>query len=193
MSNWSFQANQSITLDGEWNFYPNQLLTPNNIDSVTKQMTTVPNSWENTLHQTNQIDPYGSGTYHLKVILPETDHHLYGIRMKNVTTAANVFINGELYHSFNDVGKNNKGKAMERGPFRTIFHTEGNTVDIVIQVSNYEIPFFGGITESIQFGTYQAIEREASFNSTLQIVVSIIYLLHCMYVLILYFIGRGHS
>lgn len=190
LSNWSFQDNQSITLDGEWDFYPNQLLSPHNIDSVTKQTIVVPNSWENELDQTNRINTYGSGTYHLKVILPDTEHRLYGIRMKNVTTATNVFINGELYHSFNDVGMNNKGKAMERGPFSTIFHTEENTVNIVIQVSNYEVPFFGGITESIQFGTHQAIQKEASFNSTLQIVVSIIYLLHCMYVIILYFIGK---
>ncbi|GAA0299877.1 ATP-binding protein [Gracilibacillus halotolerans] len=190
LSEWSFKDNQTITLDGEWSFYPDQLISPNGIIAGDDNRTiSVPRSWENELNKETQ-HTYGKGTYHLKVILPNKHQQLYGIRIKNVTTAANVYINGILYKEFNEVGLNNSGKPMERGPFSTFFQPEGNELDIVIQVSNYEIPFFGGITNSIQIGTGQAIQSEEGFSTTLQIVVSVIYLLHFMYVIILYFIGN---
>ena len=191
LSGWSFTDNQTITLDGEWDFYPNQLIFPNEImKEENKETISLPNSWENELGSEHQINTYGKGTYHLKVNLPNTNQHLYGIRVKNVTTAASIYIDGELHQSFNKVGLHHSGEPMERGPFVTLFQPESNNLDIVIHVSNYEIPFFGGITQSIQFGTDKAITKEHSLSTTLQIVVSIIYLLHCMYVFILYIISN---
>ncbi|MGM8213098.1 hybrid sensor histidine kinase/response regulator [Virgibacillus sp. W0430] len=189
LSDWEFKDNETIVLDGEWEFFP-QTLTNNHAPS--QRMAKIINVPEESMmpdHST--IKTYGYGTYKLKILLPENVHSLYGIRFKRVTTSADIFINNVPITDFNSVTKDPGNKVIERGPFSATFHPNSSEVELVVHVSNYEIPFFSGITKSVQFGTETAIQKQSRSSTTLQIVVGLIYILHSMYALIVYYIGRG--
>ena len=77
---WHFYENGLVDLDGEWEFYWKQLLTPADFkdDSLTsgKQYFNVPSLWNNKLlktefDQVEKINSFGYGTFRLKVQVPK--------------------------------------------------------------------------------------------------------------------------
>ncbi len=195
LSNWTFDDKQTITLDGEWEFHPNQFLDPNSgRDSEadeTKEFIVVPEDWQSSFSD-NDIPAYGYGTYKLKVILPD-DNALYGIRMNEVESAATIYKDGELISKFNQPTKSAKNVAMHNGPFYTLFQAHSNEIVLMLHVSNYEMPFWGGITKSVKIGTADAIHKESQGSKTLQIMIAAIYFLHIVYMFYRYFISKGRK
>src|SRR5699024_5376908 len=125
----------------------------------------------NTVSENNEIPTHGYGTYKLKVILPENKQTLYGLRAKAMTTAASIYIDGSLVSQFGEPGDSPENSTGSRGPFTSFFHTDNNEVEILIHASNFDMPFSGGITKSIMIGTEEAINKESSRSTTLQITV----------------------
>lgn len=194
LSDWEFNDHQTITLDGEWEFYPNYFISPTLVRTQQKdknEFISVPGDWKSLITKNEKIAPYGYGTYRLKIILPDNKEQLYGIRIKDVTTAAHVYIDGTLVAKSGRPGETAEDSEGNVGPFSTSFSLNRNEVDLMIHVSNYKNPLHGGITKSIQIGTDTAINKEAKESITLQIVVSVIYLLHSLYAFVIYFIGKG--
>lgn len=189
LSEWTFTDHQTITLDGEWEFYPHEFLGPDSKGSGTEEYIRVPGDWRVAISD-NGMQPYGYGTYRLKILLPEEDR-LYGIRMKNITTAAKVYVDDALLKEWNSPTERPSTSGTERGPFSILFHNENNEVDLLIQVSNYEIPFQGGLTGTVHIGTETAILKETTDSVTLQIIVNVIYLLHILYAAYIFFFGKG--
>ncbi|WP_284141506.1 ATP-binding protein [Virgibacillus sp. LDC-1] len=193
LSNWKFDDKMTITLDGEWFFYPNEFLDPTvSPHHTNRKLTAVPGDWTTAFKKQDENASYGFGTYYLKILLPEDKDHLYGIRFKHVSTAAEVYVNGERIKAFNRPSKSKDLDVTKRGPFSQNFHTHENEAIVMVHVSNFEDPIFGGgITKSVKFGRETAISKEASSSRTMQLIVSIIYLLHSMYAFILFFLGKG--
>src|SRR5690554_1642980 len=108
LSDWAFSDKTTITLDGEWEFYPNKFITSfSENDHVTpKKFISVPEDWQKALNNDHEIHTYGHGTYRLKVILPDDGHmRSGGLRFKEVFTSAAVYINDDLLVEFNKVGE----------------------------------------------------------------------------------------
>ncbi|HLQ97646.1 MAG TPA: ATP-binding protein, partial [Candidatus Dormibacteraeota bacterium] len=192
---WIFDDKQTITLDGEWEFYPNQFLDPksgNNVEAdETKEFISVPGDWSGYLPK-KAIPAYGYGTYKLKIILPDDDA-LYGIRMNGVRSAATIYKDGELISTFNQPTESAKKGSMLNGPFYTLFHAHNNEMELMLHVSNYEIPFWGGITKSVKIGTATAIHKESTHSKTLQMIVAAIFFLHAMYTFYRYSLRKDKS
>lgn len=189
---WVFTDRQTITLDGEWEFYPGQFLeSASQLDSKNESMEylSVPSDWREVASEDGT--PYGYGTYRLQVLLPDSEQHSYGIRLKDVSTAARVYINDVFIKERNSPTESADPVRTERGPFSLLFYNESNTAEIMIHVSNYEMPFQGGITGTVQIGTDTAILKEGAASVTLQIIVSVIYLMHIAYTIVIYIFGKG--
>lgn len=192
LSDWLFTDNQTITLDGEWEFYPNELLRIDGTDdqnvSDNKRFVTVPEIWKGSWSvDSDALPTYDYGTYRLKIKLPEDDHVLYGIRMRDISTATHVYINGQLVAEPKQSSSKYNGL---QGPISTIFHPENNEVELMIYVENFGIPAEEGITKSFKIGTYKAISKEENGSRTFQIIVCVIYLLHALYAFSLYLIEK---
>lgn len=171
---WKFTDNQTIILDGEWEFYRNEFLTSPPASSKPKEYIMVPGDWRKELQSTNSIASYGHGTYRLTIQLPQKNDRLYGIRLKQVMSASKVLLDGETVSEHNAPLESPTGKATKRGPYITLFHGENSEVELLVHVSNYDFPFKGGITGSVKIGTAEAILKESKRSVTLQIAVSII-------------------
>lgn len=191
LSDWIFDDKQTITLDGEWEFYPNKLLksdTLHTVDNVHPQiLTPVPGKWGGLLDD-HQLINYG--TYRAHISLPDREE-IYGIRIEDISSAASVYVDGKLIAKIGEPAKSARQNQSKLGTYKAFFHADTNEVEMIIQVSNYENAHDGGITESIKFGTEQAINREVNVSKTMQLMVAIILIVHSIYAFGLYFIGKG--
>ncbi|MGE5605660.1 MAG: hypothetical protein ACM3YE_08220 [Bacteroidota bacterium] len=81
---WNFEKNGPMYLDGDWEFYWNQLLKPtdftgNKAGGSSPRLTgviRVPGSWQGYQFQNKKLTGNGFATYRLKLLLPDTDQSL---------------------------------------------------------------------------------------------------------------------
>ncbi|WP_317933917.1 hybrid sensor histidine kinase/response regulator [Sporosarcina aquimarina] len=190
LSDWKFEGQRPITLDGEWEFFPHEFITSSSKEIESNTYITVPGDWKKQLNSKDSKAAYGYGTYRLKIRLPDTKEELFGIQMKQATSASQIFIDGELISGQNHVVKSNSNASAERGPYKALFHNEADEIELVVHVSNYDLPFFGGIMDSVKIGTAASVIKEHHTSTTLQLIVAIMFLLHSLYAIFIYFAGK---
>ncbi|PWA09444.1 histidine kinase [Pueribacillus theae] len=189
---WDFSESPILTLDGEWEFYPNTLLTAEQIESHSfteqKELIPVPRKWNKFIpNETNS--PSDFGTYRLRILVNEDTKQLYGLKTPSIRTAYTVFANGHaIIANGHPSEKFNKHQANYTPDFASFTAGSNEEIEIVIHVSNYEFPNTGGITKSIKFGTDSSISNKNMLSIGLQVLMSVIMLIHGIYTLILFFL-----
>src|SRR5690625_1646491 len=190
-SEWEFTNDQTISLDGEWAFFPNEMIDPSSIHShKPSHFISVPGDWQQTMPATEEGNTYGYGTYYLQIILPKSPSS-YGLRVNEIVSAAHLYVNGELTGEHGYPHPSADHAKGDYGPFYVLFSNDQETVDLVLHVSNYDLPTTGCISKSINIGTNHAIIHENQRAFTLQTMVFVIYLLHSLYAFFLYYISKG--
>ncbi|MBP1914020.1 sensor histidine kinase YesM [Lederbergia galactosidilyticus] len=189
LSGWHFNDQTTIPLDGEWEFYPSSFQIEDNKEK--RNYTQVPSNWQGNLNPNDPKQALGYGTYQLKIVLPEDSTFLYGIRLTEVTTAANVLIDDKLVAQAGKALESSEQKGFKQRPLSVLFQPENNEIELTIQVSNHDTPLEGGITKSIKIGTEKAISKESQQSKTFQMVIFAIYLFHGIYAFGLLWVGKG--
>ncbi|WP_338551578.1 ATP-binding protein [Paenibacillus sp. KS-LC4] len=183
---------EAIRLDGEWEFYANQLRTlgPEEAETAAEGQAfiQVPGSW-NTVLSPQADSAFGYGTYRLRIFIDSVRSQTYGIRLKNIPSASSVYVDGELVAQAGQPAPEEKSYIARNVPYSASFTSDKSVIDIAIQVANYNSASSGGILGFISFGTEKAVSKETAVGLHLQMMVVTIYLLHTMYAFILYFIG----
>src|SRR5690625_684391 len=191
LENWEFTNKETITLDGEWEFYPGVFLNPaiseTEVDNVeNKQLISVPGGWDEISRMNEQ---FHFGTYRLRLILPN-HHDEYGIHLKDISSAANVFVNGELIAEIGQPADSIDFYNSKLGTYKSSFYTDSNELNVMIHVANFEEALDGGITNSIRFGTAEAIHHKVNFSKMMQFIVALLIVVHGLYAFGLYIINR---
>ncbi|WP_313892645.1 ATP-binding protein [Psychrobacillus sp.] len=188
IENWNFNEDGVVKLDGNWDFYPNELITPNPlVDIYTKyepihKLIKVPAKWDELLPK--EQTPYGVGTYRLIIQVPKDD--LYGIKVNTIRNANRVYINGVEVGA---AGNPSKDKAEYRYDFKkhVVFADSiNNQIELVVLVANYEYAR-GGIVTSLIFGTKEQIIVKQDTAKLLDIVLISGYILFAVIYFITYF------
>lgn len=160
LTTWDFTKKGAATLDGIWDFYPNQLLTPVDFEADVSERKPlgppaaiqVPARWNKTMGEA-----HGYGTYHLRVKLrPSFEKNDYGIRTQNIRMAHRIFIDGKEIGGKGLPGETRETDLQYNLPFTGFTSIEGDRADIIIQVSNYTYSS-GGIVASLLFGDEHSI------------------------------------
>jgi signal transduction histidine kinase/ActR/RegA family two-component response regulator len=158
LTNWDFSNHPSMPLDGEWEFYYQQ----ENISPTSpKLIVKIPNSWMNYEISSNK-QRFTYATYQLKILL-NNDTHNFLLKINNIFTAYELYINDEL---FSESGKfsilESNSKAMPMGKLSKVIPKGLNEIILKIKVSNYHHRR-SGIVNSIEFGTTEdIIERNTN-------------------------------
>src|SRR5690625_349009 len=140
LSKWDFTDKQSILLDGQWEFYPNEFIDPffgaSNKSNHENYYTSIPENW-NSYFKSNQTFNFGS--YYLKVKLPNSDYQYYGIQIKDILSAVKVYADGQLVIQGNEpeqFAQKHKGKL---GTYQGTFYADTQEVELVIHVANNDL------------------------------------------------------
>ncbi|MEM7030930.1 MAG: SpoIIE family protein phosphatase [Chloroflexota bacterium] len=163
LTEWNFQTQGNVALDGEWEFYWQQLLTPNDFSSNTglsEQMLwgDAPQPW--TRHDIGETALPGTGhaTYRLRFKVADTPNR-YGLFMRDLNIASKVWLNGELIAANGVVGPNQDQSRPRNIPQVPFFTLSQPNNELVIQMANY-YHRHGGILTSQILGLEANIRRD---------------------------------
>jgi two-component system sensor histidine kinase ChiS len=166
LSNWAWDGDRTVQLNGMWSFYPNQLLMPEDfaaLDSgsiAAAHLIPVPDKWNK--HFTGSDgEPTATGvaTYRLKIKLGSWQEEILGIRTTNIRMANRIFMNGKEVGASGAPAASEENNVQGNIPYVGFTAITGDTIDLVIQVSNYSYSS-GGIIHPISFGSQSAILKE---------------------------------
>lgn len=150
----SLKETGSIRLDGEWEFYWDQLLAPGTFDNPEELKTgfmSVPGFWN--YEKDPKYAAEGQATYRL--IIDVTDDGDYqqtdqqALLIPRIFTQYRLWINGKIV-SENGISDSNTLKYLT--PSVVWIDPADGPVEVVLQVKN-NLHIFGGIGHSILFGT----------------------------------------
>lgn len=153
LGNWDINQTDVLKLDGEWEMYWNQLLTPDdfkNNEPQGKRYIKLPGLWNNMEFEGKNSGGKGYCTYRLKLLLPNKNA-VYGLKLNRIETAYKLWINGKLHINMGEVGKSREEMRPAWRPTEHHFMADTSHIEIVIQVSNF-YHRKGGIANSIYFG-----------------------------------------
>lgn len=170
LSSWDYKQDGRIRLDGEWQFYWNQLLTPADFKASSEGLKSedeiyvkVPSTWNRIDDFGSPLPAYGSATY--RVVLKNVPvEGIFAIKKTNIRFSSVIFVNG---NRLLEDGKTTMQFAEYQSgnvPQLGLFASEQGEIEIIVQVSNYDY-INGGIPLSLYFGEQSAmVEHE---NKTL--------------------------
>ncbi|MFD2670567.1 ATP-binding protein [Marinicrinis sediminis] len=191
---WNFEDSRSITLHGEWEFFPQALLTPDHFDasgssgqlSADTKYVQVPGNWGNPSNRVEQ-PAYGYGTYRLRILVDPSLDQPYALWIHRINFASMVFLNDQQELPFG-LPAEDKNRYRPKAKSYTANYDANGAEEIVllIQVANYENPWEGGIVGPVHFGSQAAVDTEYMYNIGIQFVVFIVLVLHALYAVLLF-------
>ena len=140
-------------LDGQWEFYWNRLLTPDDFETGTDSpeptgLFAFPGTWKGFRVNGEKLDGTGQATFRLRLMLwPDADK--LTIRLFDIPMAYKLWADGRLVAENGTVGTD----ADTEIPLRSLVLAEtasaGREMELILQVSNHHFRA-GGVPESIE-------------------------------------------
>ncbi|MBF0237669.1 MAG: Hpt domain-containing protein, partial [SAR324 cluster bacterium] len=152
---WDFQQDEVVNLDGEWQFYWNQLLLPEDLETKQGRLSgyfKVPKSWNNyELEDGTKVTAEGYGTFYLKILLPDKKPLLI-FKIPDLGTAYELWINRQLSASAGEIGTTREHSRPQLLPHLVQIQTDQSSLELVLRMSNYHAQA-GGPWYSISLGS----------------------------------------
>ncbi|QGT98698.1 Serine phosphatase RsbU, regulator of sigma subunit [Candidatus Syntrophocurvum alkaliphilum] len=169
LTNWDFKQDGVLSLDGQWEFYWQELLTPDDLNKtnvIATEYINVPMSWNKQKINNDQISGQGYATYRLLINTPSDK--LYGIKVPRIFTSYNLWVDDKLVASNGTIGSTQEETVPQYLPQVKYFKPNSDTTELVVQVANFHHRS-GGILESLQIGTDTQISDLRTKNIALEL------------------------
>ena len=170
LSDWDFEEDGIVRLNGEWEFYWEQLLEPGDFSGEGRPQQTgffhVPSIWNGYEIEGEELSGDGCATFRLRTELGDP-RGVHALRLMVMATAYRIWVNGEFLASNGKVGKSPETMIPQSLPQIATFRSGDPTLDIVLQVSN----FFhrkGGIWDVIELGTEKQIHQRQKYKEVFE-------------------------
>jgi len=177
---------KTYRLDGEWEFYPESLVINGNNEK--KQFITVPSDWKYAFQQDDEREKSVTyGTYKLKILLDDKEQN-FSIRINRIENASAIYANDKLITRMGNPSSNVTDYVPKQLPTTIKVPVKNGQIDLAIEVANHAET--GGIVKTIRFGTVEAIDKRVLLSIGLQLLLIVVFLIHSMYTMGLYFTGK---
>ena len=149
---WNFAKQGIVPLRGEWEFYENKLLTPQDFNTngealeAERRIVRVPGGWEGVV---SSGSGYGAGTYRLRIEL--SDPNFYSLRGKKIRLSSHIYMDGSDLGSTGKPDLSADRFVPSNLPFFGTIKADTDTIDIIIQVASYRY-LEGGLVQAPEFG-----------------------------------------
>lgn len=191
---WNFSNDGVVPLKGEWEFYRNQLLTPDSFEekdsgkAVTKEsamMVEIPGAWNEYMASEHSSGSYGYGTYRLVIHLNQDKDNVYGIHTTNTRMANRIYMNnGEI--GFAGIPATSPDATVQSNvPYVGFAVVTEDVVQIIVQVANFNYAS-GGMILPINFGEQHAVLQNRESSILHDLIAAIGFIMPALYLLIFY-------
>lgn len=161
LSEWDFEKMGIITLDGDWEFYWNQLLEPGDfnsgVQSTSPLLVKVPEVWNGIRWEGEPLPSRGYATYRLTIQLKDLNT-IHAVKMLTVATSYKLWVDGELLLNNGEVGDTAEKAKPQFLPLTAAFRPKRHMVEFVLQVSNFSHNK-GGVWKPIELGIEEQIHK----------------------------------
>lgn len=160
VTDWDFEKNGIIPVDGQWAFYWHQLLEP--ADFATSSLPApiyvqVPNPWTRYTVSDQPLPGEGFATYRM-TLQGLQPHELYGLKIIEIGTTYRLWVNGTERITTGVVGTSRETTSPSYLRQTIYLEPVDSTLTLTLQIANFHHRR-GGIWQSIRFGLADQIEQ----------------------------------
>ncbi|MBN2535026.1 MAG: response regulator [Spirochaetales bacterium] len=160
---WDFEKNGFVNLAGEWEFYWNRILLPEDFFSgkITPELSgyiKIPHDWTGYKVNGEKISGKGYGTFRLRILHRSIEKSVL-LRVEEIYSAADIFVNSIKCDLKNEIKVGNKSDVPRWRPRTVPISFNSTETEIIINVSNYN-HVNGGITGDIKTGLFADIMNQ---------------------------------
>ncbi|WP_446897319.1 ATP-binding protein [Clostridium sp. LBM24168] len=189
LSKWNFSRNGAVNLDGQWEFYDGQLLTPEDFmeKSTAKPKLTGYVKVTSAIVDKDSyilVKPEGVKTFRL-IVKVKPSHNVFGINVGNIRMSNRLYINHEIMGSSGNPAERNSGYYAGMVPYCSYFNVKGDTIEIILQSAGFGYPFKGTMYK-IYFGLQKDINFINVSKASIELSGSIVMFLIALYILRVY-------
>ncbi|CAM4338134.1 signal transduction histidine kinase [Paenibacillus endophyticus] len=198
LTDWDFSKDGSVALNGDWEFYRNQLLTPQHFKQAESNTSKgpgltglfpVPGQWNAYIADNGEPAAAGFGTYRLHINLGDRHEKYYGIKTTNIRMANKIYINGEEVGASGLPGDSERTDKTSNVPYLGFVSITDPIVEIIVQVSNFNYSS-GGIIYPIWFGDEQELREKREFRLFGEFFNIVSYSMFAVFFLFLFYLRR---
>lgn len=161
----------AIPLNGEWEFYWEELLLPEEIDGREKDYYEFPKLWNDGVTQNGvELESKGYATYKLKVVLPKRTPQLT-LAINEMYSSYKLYYNGFEFERNGIPGKTKELSVPDWILRTTNFNKFSDTLEFVLQVSNFRHAK-GGSLEPIIIGDRTKLMAKRDFDFSYDFLLS---------------------
>lgn len=183
-STYDFQSSQPLALNGEWEFYQNELVEPLHSGS-NQTFAAFPHRWSDDHAQ-------GFATYKLKMMVPK-DIPLFALDIPQLYCAYSLWVNGELLAKNGTVGTSRKETTPQWLPQVVPIKGGVDTLSITLQIANYHHSI-GGIKMPLYLGLSDRLhEKQHSAHLVNTILLGVLTFIGVFFLGLYAFIKREKS
>ncbi|MFC4322510.1 sensor domain-containing diguanylate cyclase [Litchfieldia salsa] len=159
---------ETIPLNGQWEFYWKQLLDPADFNQPMDQSQSIqlPGVWSTHSINGEPLPKVGYATYRLHVSIDKIDEVL-SLRIPAIHSNYTIWIDDKLLTKTGKVSINEIESVPQKYPKVIDFLPKNHTFTVTLQVSNFHY-VTGGLPEPITFGTSENIHNQYFKRSVLQ-------------------------
>jgi class 3 adenylate cyclase len=166
LANWDFSNDGIIALDGKWEFYWQQLLSPEDFklknQAVKTHYISLPKVWNGYLFNNKKLSGEGFATYRATLHNISTESR-YALKLLNVSSAYTLWLNGQLIASNGKVGISKDSMIAQYRPQVVAFEARQSSIELILQVSNFHHRR-GGAWNALELGYEEQIRKKQRYR-----------------------------
>ncbi|PJZ76965.1 sensor histidine kinase [Leptospira neocaledonica] len=194
LSKHSFEDGKIVPLDGEWEFYWEEWISPNDFSDPKfkskKKFVTVPSVWKESFSKDPEAVGHGYATYRLKVKLGKRKQAL-ALKIPDQGTAYILYANGKKIASVGSLGKS-ESESKAKYELKISLVPDSENLELVFYVSNFQNRW-GGVWNSIQLGELESVLKDVRKRRDLEWALVLIAATMSFYNVFFYFFRRNES
>ncbi|MEW6528124.1 MAG: SpoIIE family protein phosphatase [Spirochaetota bacterium] len=195
LRSWDESANQVISLDGDWEFYWNQLIEPSQFTKKMQPFTylEVPKAWNKQGSFRYSFPAFGYATYRLHIYHdPKYVGQIKTLIMPYVHTAYTLWVDGKIISQNGKVGTSKTSMIPFQLPVITQFVINSTVTEVVLHISNFQ-QRTGGILRSIKYGNYDIINKQYELDLFITLFVTAALFIILLYHIGLFIVNKGYK
>ena len=172
LTGWDFERNGMIALDGEWEFYWNKLLSPDDFKAEVLPEKTgyfkIPGHW--TGLESNGTKPFKDGYATFRPLIKQSvdPDIVMALRTKGMVHSSKVWINNQPFNWNGVVGQNRKTSIPSRCVQVSAFNPINGFNEVILQVSSFDEPL-PGPANKIYLGNKEKITQKNTIGWSIDI------------------------
>ncbi|WP_433939793.1 ATP-binding protein [Paenibacillus lautus] len=195
LEGWDFGTDGSISLNGKWAFYWNQLLDPDDLKQgaspAVSAYVDMPEYWTNYTLNDRKLPADGYATYRLTISGLDSEEPI-ALKLRNIYSSYALWVNDTLAASAGKPGSTHEASIPKYGPSVVVpvKPDSDGRLTLLVQVANYTYPK-GGINNAIELGDAKQLQQEKSVELVRDSLVIGSLLVIGVYHIILYVLRRN--